>query len=709
MTRTDLLALTPDSLAALANRGLVKRATKDLDAGNMPELGVDGDGSVRGTFPDGVQTTLPGGGGLEGASCTCAATGVCRHQIGLVLAYQRQAAAEDGPAEDVPAAGASVEGGAGQGGPSPGGTEADAAAGDAPAKEPAEPAAGGANRPAFTDWSPGGYDDEALARVLGERPLTAARRTHRAGYAARVHRPTAADPVASVELPTCTVRFLVPHEFGYVHTDAVATMRGEVIVLAVWAFRAADELGLTGSDVRVDVGGRGRGTGKGAGGADTGTGLELTLDLVDQLLLEGAMHAGPVLGTALHRASRELTAKNLHWPAATLDDIAGQLTAYRERLAGHAPERLAALVAEFHARHRAVLHEGGSPRSQVLGTNETAETPLRRVRLTALGCRVGGTDEERTADVFLAHADSGIVLVLKRRWAVTEDQPLTGQVLAPRRIAGAPLRALAAANVVSENATRSPSRVVRLGTGRVSKTSVTPVGTSWGDLPGTVLVRDLRSLEEEMEASPPRLVRPRVEAETVRVLEIAEVKDVGYLPGAQRLEASFRDGAGTTAVVSASYSPYRPAALDELAGALAGERGEPLYVSGSVRRARGTLVVDPIAVMTTEGVVVPDLAAGDGSGALDAHAGQEDDTLTAALAGALDVCADAAHRGLRHVPAGTRARIGRSAAELRRTGLETTAALLDALAAALGGDDPRRTVTTWVDAQIRLITAMDMR
>ncbi|GAA2459546.1 hypothetical protein GCM10010191_94800 [Actinomadura vinacea] len=674
MIRTDLLALTPESLAALANRGLVKRATKDLDAGNAPEVSVEDDGSVRGAFPDGVQTTLPGGGGLEGASCTCAATGVCRHQVGLVLAYQRQAPADETPAQE-----------------------------SADSRE--EPADGtpAADEPAFTDWSPGGYDDEALVRVLGERPVTAARRTFRSGYAARVHRPTAADPVASVELPTCTVRFLVPHEFGYVHTDAVATMRGEVVALAVWAFRTADEQGLAGSDVRVDVGG------KGTGGAAGGSGLESALGLVDQVLLDGAMHAGPVLGTALHRTSRELTGKNLHWPAAAVDDIAGQLAAYRERGAAHEPERLAALLAEVHARHRAALHDGGTPRSQVLGTNETAETPLRRVRLTALGCRVGGTDEERTADVFLAHAGSGIVLVLKRRWAVTEGQPLTGGELAGRRVSGAPLRALATANVVSENATRSPSRIVRLGTGRVSKTSVTPVGTAWGDLPGTVLARDLLELEREMDALPTRLVRPRVAAEFVRVVEIAEVKEVGYLPGAQRLEAIFRDSAGTVAAVSAAFSPHCPGALDELAGALAGDRGEPLYVSGSVRRSRGMLIVDPVAVMTTEGVVVPDLAAGDGSGALEAYTEQEGDPLSTALAGALDVCADAAHRGLRHVPHGTRARVDRAAGELRATGLGTTADALAALAAALDGDDTERTVAAWVDTQLRLITAMDLR
>ncbi|MFB4314254.1 hypothetical protein [Actinomadura sp. 21ATH] len=672
MTRTDLLALTPDSLASLANRGLVKRAAKDLDAGNVPEVAVMDDGTVTGAFADGVATTLPGGGGLEGATCTCAATGVCRHQIGLVLAYQRRAA---GSGED--------------------------AAGEGPAETEAAPEA-----PPYKDWSPGAYDDEALARVLGERALTAARRTFRSGYAARVHRPSPADPVASVELPTCTVRFLVPDEFGYVHTDAVAAMRGEVIALAVWAFRAADEQGLTGENVRVDVGGRAKGGG--------GSGLEGALDLANQILLDGAMHAGPVLSTALHRASRELTAGNLHWPAATLDDIAGQLAAYRDRAAGHEPRRLAALLAELHARHRSALHASagngsGSPRSQVLGTNETAETPLRRVRLTALGCRVGGDDGERTADVFLAHAASGIVLVLKRRWEATEEQRLTGHDLAPRRIAGAALRSLAAANVVSENATRSPSRVVRLGTGRVSKTTVTPVGGAWGDLPATLLARDLRTLERELDALPPRLIRPRVEAESVRVVEIAKVGGIGYSPGDQRLTATFTDADGVSGRISSAYSPYRPGALDELAGALAGDRGAPLYVSGPVRRSRGALVVDPIGVLTTEGLVVPDLAPGDGGGALDAPAGRAGDALSEALSAALEVCADAAHRGFRHLPNGTRARVGRTADRLAGIGMAAAAGLLRAFAGALEGDDPHRMTVTWADAQIHLITAADLR
>ncbi|MFC0070993.1 SWIM zinc finger family protein, partial [Umezawaea endophytica] len=129
--RDDLLALTSDALAALANRGLLKRATKDLDAGAGPTVEVDG-GTVRGRFPDGVEVELPVGVALGAAACSCGAQGVCRHRIAVVLAYQREGSGEAAPV--------------------------------------------------FTAWSPGAIDDEALSGLLGVRGLAAARRSHAAGY-----------------------------------------------------------------------------------------------------------------------------------------------------------------------------------------------------------------------------------------------------------------------------------------------------------------------------------------------------------------------------------------------------------------------------------------------------------------------------------------------------------------------------------------------
>ena len=69
--RTDLLALTPDALAALTNRGLVKRAGKEDRAAS---LRTDADGTVHGGFPGGPTASLPPG-GLDAARCTCGAAG----------------------------------------------------------------------------------------------------------------------------------------------------------------------------------------------------------------------------------------------------------------------------------------------------------------------------------------------------------------------------------------------------------------------------------------------------------------------------------------------------------------------------------------------------------------------------------------------------------------------------------------------------------
>ncbi|MEU9112548.1 hypothetical protein AB0D04_12300 [Streptomyces sp. NPDC048483] len=665
MTRDDLLTLTPDALAALANRGLVKRAAKALDAGTAPAIEVGEDGTVHGRFDDGVTAALPLDADLQTASCTCAAPGVCRHRIGLVLAYQRQFARPTADEDSAP----------------------------------------------FTPWSPGAVDDDTLTALYGAPALAAARRTLTSGFPARLVRATPADPVARAELRSCTVRFLVPGEVRYAHTDAADAARHEMIVLAVWAFRAADERGLDAGDVPLDVGGAPQDPA--APGTDPG--LAAVLALVDDLLLDGARHAGAVATASLRRAARDLDGQGLRWPAAALTDLVAQLDAYRDRTTGHRPERLAELLTELHARHRATVNGGAGPRSRVLGSDEPVETPLRRVRLTGLGCRIGGTDTERTAEVFFAHPDSGTVLVLRKRWPVPEpaDAPLTGAQLATRRLGGTPLRTLATGQVVSESAARSASRVVRLASSRVARTRVTPLGGTrpWESLPASVTAPDLATLERQLAALPPRLIRPRVEAELVRAVPVAEVRAIGYDPGDQRLDAVIADADGRTALVSATYDGARPAALDCLAAALDGEFGTPRYLSGPVRRAGGRITISPLAVLTDDGPVLPDLAPGTGD--TDLAAAPEDGQdppapLDDALRAALTACADAAHHGLRHVPAGVRRRLGDAAAGLATVGLHTAAGHVTALSKALTDDSPEGMVATWVEAQIRLLTTAEL-
>ncbi|MEE1742193.1 hypothetical protein PUR49_37590 [Streptomyces sp. BE147] len=688
--RRDLLALTPDTLAALANRGLVKRATKELDAGAVPAVTTDPDATVRARFEDGTATALPPGAGLDNGACSCAAPGVCRHLIILVLAYQRAAT----PPQDRPPA------------PSPGtatatepdsvtrsGTDVgtDSGTGGAGTGPSAEPGSG-----PTAHWSPGSADDGTLRAAFGARALGSARRAFERGYAARVHRPTADRPEPWVELPTCTVRFPVPGEIAYALTDAATVLRGEMVALAVWAFREADRTGEL--DLRLGGGAAARTTARPQ--------LDLVAGLADELLLSGTAHASPVLVGALARAGEALTSASLHWPAGAVAELTEQLSAYAARGAHYRPERVAELLTEIHARRRAAALPG------VLGTREAGDTPLRRVGLTSLGCRIRTAGNGTAAEVYFAHPGAATVLVLRKEWAAAEGQRTTGHRLATRRVLGTTLAALATGNLISESVRRTASRALTVSRGRLGATSITPVGASWADLAEPLLVRDLAALTASWDGRPPRMLRPRVEAETVRVIALSDVESVGYDPAEQRLEAVVRDAAGTRALVCSGYRPECPGALDALAGALS---GGATRISGAVHRTGGGIRIDPIAVQTPAGVLVPDLAPGDGSTALAAVERQASDPLTSALEEALAALAAVAHSGLRHLSGPARARIDEAAGALARTGLARSAELLRAfLNTGTGTGDTARSdgaarSAAWLEAQLHLLVSSELR
>lgn len=165
--------------------------------------------------------------------------------------------------------------------------------------------------------------------------------------------------------------------------------------------------------------------------------------------------------------------------------------------------------------------------------------------------------------MYFAHPGAGAVLVPHKRWAAAEGQELTGHRLSARRHLGTTLGRL-----VSENARRTAGRALTISAAGPGTTSVSPVGASWSELPDSLLVRELAALAATWEGRPPRLLRPRVEAEAMRVVSASTVEHIGYDPAEQRLEAVVRDEAGTRAVLGVSYRPVCPGALDALAEVL---------------------------------------------------------------------------------------------------------------------------------------------
>lgn len=649
--RADLLTLTTDALAALANRGLTRRAAREVEEGKGPDIAFDEDGAVTGRFADGTTVTLTVHTPLERTHCTCPASGVCRHRLATVLAYQSQY------------------------------------------KQPEEQ---DDHDPAAQRWSPANFTDAELKAHVGTRTIAAARRAHRAGYRARIRRPTPADPVPTVGLGSCTVRFLVPNELGYAHTDAARGARDDAVVLAVSAYRSADDTHPGVDVVDLDIGGNPTVDADG----DAASGLHGALDLVEDILTHGAAHLGPAIGASIARARSEANGRNLRWIVDALDDLADQLDAYRARSARYDAQRLAHLLAEITARHRCAIGGGASLRSQVLGTEEEAETPLRRLRLSGLGCRITGDPHHRTVRIFLAHAEASHVLVLHRRWELDDDQP-TGDELATRRIAGSTIGGLAAGNLVTESAVRSARRMVRIASNRVAKTTVANSAGQWQDLPETILTRDLNSLAAELAGLAPRLVRPRVEADLVRVIAVSDVSDISYRPGDQRLIARLSGVDAGVAFLEANHSGICPGALDAVTDALEGRHGAVRYVSGIVHRSRTEVVVNPLAIVAGSTVIVPDLAPLAGGPTIAAQQRGPVEPIVSALDQALAVTAEIAHRGSANLPPSFAQRARTAADVLRRTGLRTAAASVDRLITASTRQDG--ITRAWADMHIRLL------
>ena len=654
MRRDDLLALDADKLVTLANKGLVKRALKELEAGKGPSIEVSESGVVVAVL-EGVETRLAPDQALRDTSCSCGALKVCRHRVMAVLAYQA------------------------------------AAGGGVDAEGPAE------------SWSPAAFTDAALLSLLGRWAYGRAERRRRSGYVAEIVRPGETADVPTVELPTCTVRFLVPDSLSYARCDCEVGVKCEHVALAVWAWREADARQPESARITVEVG----------TGARVGLGaLDGALELGRELLLDGAVGSGAALGARFARAKKPLTEAKLLWPLTLCEDLEEALASYSSRAASYRPTRIGDLLTELHARARAATHEGEVPARAILGTDEPMETRLEHLRLVSLGVRLSheAAEGDKTrvfADIFLADPDTLTVVVLRRHWDVGEDE--VGPSIARRHVqSGMPLGTLARGQMVTKAARRRANRLLVLGRGGVGKTSVTPQRGEWDLFGAPLFVRQGAELSRTLRERPPTFVRPRLLAERVHVLAISEVSAMAYHAGDQVLSAEVLDEVGEPVRLELEHSLAAPRAIDALALALGGAWGAPRYVSGEVRRVGEQLVMTPLSVVADR-VIALDVEEPEGERELPmSPLSARRDPIHEALAEIRTHLDLGAHQGLRHVTGAWREELAKIADHLEQVGLRYCADrardVIEGLAGRHGGSaaGEEALALAWLDASLRV-------
>lgn len=663
MKREDLLALTPDSLAALSNRGLVKRAEREIAAGKGPGLEELADGTVVGRFEGGVEARLAPDTALADCVCSCGAPVICRHRVAVALAYRTWATDESIATEKAPPA----------------------------------------------DWSPGRFSDEDVQKAIGKRAWERAKVIRRKGYVAEVRRPTVNDPVPTVGLATSTVRFLVPGDLRYVVFDG-AKGAAEPIALAVWAFREADARDGTRTLLDVEVGGDSEARGE-------GDPMAPVLALACEVVLEGVAHLDSSVAVSFERARRSVVAAKLAWPMDAAEDLEGQIRAYRDRSAWYSPQATARHVVELFARDRASRNSGELSASRVLGTEEAPETKLDHLRLVSLGARVRGRGNVRRAEVVMVDPEAGTLLVMAKDWEFSEGEVVpTAADLGRRRISGQmTLRDMAHGQIVTETARRRANRLLVLGQNRVARTSLTPSNGDWGDVSEQVRMRDVASLERALDQRPPAMLRPRVLADGVYVLETSAVADIWYSSGDQELVAEVEDVSGGRLRLRLAHNVAAPGALDALAFVLSGGRGEVRYVSGVARRGVGGLEIEPLAVVARD-MVVLDLSEDAGRSAARVGGRSGDGGEWLSVLRATSECLErGVHHGLRRASPDYVRELRMHAGSLRALGAPTLASRLRVLAerveAAQGAGAPELesgAAMAWVNALLRSVLTLEL-
>lgn len=551
MPRRDLLALVDEDLAALASLGMLKRARRELGAGQVSvALEESEDGTVSAHWSDGVSCTLPAGRVLGEGRCSCPAPTLCRHLLRTVLAYQQQQASSAAKAAPVSA----------------------------------EPSNEQVVR--HEAWDPGRITDEQLAAALRRPVLDRAHRAFEAGELVELVRST--KPTARFHGLACAVRFMVPGDVRYTRCDCGDSSPCVHAAIAVLAFRRLAESRSSGYVSMAP--------GDAAAVPDR---LFEELESALVALAELGVSGPSALRDRLRRAARRTAQAGLVWPAEILEEIVDQLKRYASHDGRFEAERVPALIGELLIRLDALRADTGAvPAALVRGVNSDRELRLGKARLVGLGCGARVDCGAPLLSAYLQDAGSGTVVALERAFSepAGDETPPALADLAARVFhqSGASLAALGAGQLLVDGARRSPSHRLTLGRSRVG---FNPQPFAWEELRAPVLAGDLAEVRARLGGLPPTSLRPRRVAEDLHVCALAAVEDVAFCAARQTVEATLVDPQGGRARLSHPYTARGASGCEALLHALSGVRGTARFISGAMRLEGAELVVAPLAIV----------------------------------------------------------------------------------------------------------------
>lgn len=643
--RNELLELTPQALTALSNAGFVKRSQKEIAAGNLP-LFSDAGGVLTAQFSDGTLTRLNEGQALKEASCTCNASGMCRHRVMLVLGYQHSHA----PAAALP----------------------------------------------DTRWQPGDW----LAELTSLPAATRQRAQLLADKGLIIELHCAPGQVPAARLPMSDVRFFSRSSMRFARCDCIEGTLCEHIILAVQAFAAA-EARHPGFDHLTWQ------TAAGQPGATAiqmpeEDGLAQLNDLSYALWSGGISQPAVTFTPLLIRARRQAKQADWRWVTLALQQVSEGINDFHQRASHYRAGAFLSQFAALTARLRAAREMAGiaaddwtpaQPWRSLVGLGVQDQVRLDHLRLVSLGMQCWQNALHYGVRIWFTDPDTGSVLHLSRQWPLAEQENAPGW---QRRIAGFQADMLAGGQIISQAAQRDARGELHLSA-RDRLNAVAPLTPSaWAMTDSPLSQPGVVALREHLLHRPPAFTRPLSDSDNLFILPLGECLSLRWDAGRQTLEAEVISGPGEDNVLclSLSVTPAAPGAIDCFINVLQQPDDPICQVSGLVSLAGGKLILEPLVVMTAKRAWV--LHAGEHPPqALPSGAVESPLPLSLQL---LQRCqqmlVDWLHNGLHHQEQRACREAEALAAELQRCGFERLARLAGQIPACLRGADADELVKT---------------
>lgn len=571
MARQDLLELTQEALMALSNAGFVKRAIKDIAEGRIPEVREEEDGCVEAIFSDGQKTRFPIGKTLKEASCSCPSSGMCRHRVMLVLAYQAQI---QQPSEAV---------------------------------SPAKP---GDVKDAVTDaeWSPAIF--VPLLQDVPKSVIAQAQKQRENGVVVQLYKQgVSGETVPFARLPMCDVRFFSQHNLGLARCDCIQEQICPHIVLAIWGFEQAEtqQPGFDQITLQLNAGEQ---NGENSLSLFSQPEAQVLLDVVQRLLLqiwlEGSTQAEnrltPLLAEAQHYADK----LGWCWVSENISEVRLKIAEQQRRSSRFSPSQLLQFVTALPARLDAARYADSLslkeelpplPASQILGVGVKGEVGLEHLKLISLGAKYWSDDEQQGVSIAYADPASMAIMVLERQWPLTSKEEID---IGSRRIAGYSVHKLATCQVVTNKARRRANGALELTTGTRNSSLLPLSATAWQQLGFPVKHPNAASLITYLREQNPYFVTPRTLLENLFVLPVENVSYDSWDAARQCMQYGICSEAGREeldVILELTFDMAAPSAIDVFVEMMESLKVAPGgMVAGIARLQAGKLFVEPMAV-----------------------------------------------------------------------------------------------------------------